>query len=183
MRIEEWNERYRSGQRGAEREPAPLVARFASTLKPALKPGRALDLACGTGRHALFLANLGWDVTAVDGSSAALDVLSRQPQIKTVLADLTLDATVIAPAAFDLILCCYYLQRSLFPKILSATAPGGMVIAIVHIPEGDQQPNENRAAPGELRQFFAGWTILHDYEGPPNDPAHQRSVAEIVAVR
>lgn len=179
MRIEEWEERYRSGQRGAEREPAPLVARFAS----ALKPGRALDLACGTGRHALFLANLGWDVTAVDGSSTALDVLARQSRIKTVLADLTLDDTVIPPGASDLILCCYYLQRSLFPKILSGTAPGGMVIAIVHIPEGDQQPNENRAAPGELRRFFQGWTILHDYEGPPNDPAHQRSVAEIVAVR
>jgi SAM-dependent methyltransferase len=184
MQIAEWDERYRTGKRGTEQSPAPLIARFI----PGLKPGRALDLACGTGRHSLLLAKLGWDVTAVDGSAEALAVLRQHANgagvaVKTVLADLQRSDFVIDIEAFDLILVCYYLQRSLFPAIFAGTRRGGMVIAIVHIPEGDQLPNETRAAPGELRSLFAGWQILHDYEGPPNDPAHQRFVAEIVAMR
>jgi SAM-dependent methyltransferase len=161
-----------------------VVQRFAS----ALAPGRALDLACGAGRHAIYLAQLGLDVTAVDGSPAALSIVEERAaqtagRVRTVVADLEEDGSVLEPAGFDLILDCYYLQRSLFPAIRAGTRPGGMVIAIVHIPAAGEQPNEKRAAPGELRSFFAAWRILHDYEGPTRDAAHRQPVAEIVASR
>jgi SAM-dependent methyltransferase len=184
MTIAEWDQRYRNGERGEEREPAPLVRKFVDGLHP----GRALDLACGGGRHSLYLAKLGWAVTAVDGSPAALEILERRAEeagvpVRAVLSDLEQDNSVIQPAAFDLVLVCYYLQRSLFPAIQRAIRPAGMVIAIVHIPEEGEEPNEKCAAPGELRELFAGFHTLHNYQGPPNDAEHRRPVAEIVATQ
>jgi hypothetical protein len=62
------------------------------------------------------------------------------------------------------------------------TRAGGLVIAIVHLAGPDQpQGTTTRVTPGELRQFFAGWTILHYFEGQPHESCHQRAVAEIVA--
>ena len=69
MSLERWNERYRAGEQLFD-APVPLVVQFAGSAA-----GRALDLACGSGRNALYLAELGWQVTAVDGSPVAVDVL------------------------------------------------------------------------------------------------------------
>src|SRR5215472_9351333 len=57
--MSNWNERYQKGE-NIDAAPHPLVTRFGAILPP----GRALDLACGPGRHALWLAEHGWDVTA-----------------------------------------------------------------------------------------------------------------------
>ena len=59
--MADWDERYSRGEH-VIKEPMPLLVRVADELKP----GRALDLACGTGRHAIFLAERGWHVTAVE---------------------------------------------------------------------------------------------------------------------
>src|SRR5438128_453344 len=115
--MEHWNERYRRGEH-ANDEPHPLVAKFAS----ALPAGRALDVACGVGRHAIWLAQHGWTVAAVDYSVAAIEILreraggmglSLDPQI----ADLERHEFLIEPAAYDLIVICNYLQRDLFPFV------------------------------------------------------------------
>jgi len=71
MEIHGWNERYRTRARAAEdlgTAPTPLLAATAAKLVP----GKALDLACGAGRNAIWLAEHGWEVTAVDGAPAAL---------------------------------------------------------------------------------------------------------------
>jgi SAM-dependent methyltransferase len=86
-------------------------------------------------------------------------------------------------AEFDLVVIAFYLQRDLFRQVKQAVRPGGLVLAIVHTPEPGERWTEKRAAPGELRGFFTGWEILHDYEGPSRDPAHHRPVAEILARR
>jgi hypothetical protein len=79
---------------------------------------------------------------------------------------------------------CYYLQRDLFEPAKRGVVPGGIVIAIVHIPEpGDPHMTPFRLAPGELAGYFKDFEILHQYEGPSHDPAHKRWVAEIVARR
>src|SRR5258708_7745298 len=68
MEIHEWDKRYRLREHAAsdlESPPTPLLIETAKILAP----GRALDLACGAGRNALWLAEHGWDVIAVDGSS------------------------------------------------------------------------------------------------------------------
>jgi len=176
-RIEEWDQRYRSGQQVFE-TPAPLVVQFTRDLPP----GSALDLACGPGRNAIYLARHGWRVTAVDGSSVAIELLRAiDPSIDARVADLEAGEFAVPPEAFDLVLSCYYLQRSLIPRIKSALRPGGLLIMIVHLAGADQpRGTPTRAYPDELRAFFEGWRILHYREGEPGESGHQHAVAELV---
>lgn len=185
MRVDEWDARYRDAGWAAEdlsAAPTPLVVRTAEKLAP----GKALDLASGTGRNAIWLAEHHWWVTAVDGAAAAIDILNQRAaerglKIRTQIADLERLDFPIGTESWDLILVCYYLQRDLFPAVREGLRPGGIAIAIVHLIEPGEETSYKRAAPGELRGFFAGWEILHYYEGRPNDPAHKRAAAEIVA--
>lgn len=182
MSLEQWNERYRASEQLFD-TPSPLVERFARSLTP----GTALDLASGPGRNALYLAEQGWRVTAVDGSPVAIDTLlararQRNLAIDARVADLERGEFSIEPAAYDLICDCYYLQRSLFPQMKAGVCPGSLLIAIVHLADPDQpRGTPTRAMPGELRGHFPDWTILHYYEGKPNESCHQRPVAELVA--
>jgi SAM-dependent methyltransferase len=105
-----------------------------------LTPGTAIDLACGTGRHALHLAERGWTVTAVDGSETAVELVrlrsaARGLEVDTHVADLTSPSFTLPPDAFDLIVIAYYLQRDLFAKVKAAVRPAGVVVAIAHTPE------------------------------------------------
>ncbi len=182
MDIAGWDEKYRSCERGKEDQPTLLVVETAARLPP----GAAIDLACGAGRNAIYLAQKGWTVTAIDGSEHAIELVRKRSaarglHLQTAVADLTAASFSIPPAAFDLVVIGYYLQRDLFPKAMAAVRPGGAVLAIVHTPDAGEESSCKRAAPGELRGFFTGWEILHDYEGPSRDPAHHRAVAEIVA--
>lgn len=186
MRIGEWEARYREQRRDDDFavSPTPLVVRWAAEAKA----GTALDLACGTGRNALWLARNGWSVTAVDGSETAIATLrARAAQagvaLQTEVADLTSGRFRIEPEHWDLILDCYYLQRDLFAAVRDGVRKAGLVIAIVHLVHPGEAPSEKNAAPGELRRFFADWEILHDFEGAPDDPAHRRAVAEVVVRR
>ena len=182
MSIEQWNQRYRAGEQLFE-EPSPLVTRYSGELKPA----RALDLACGAGRNSLYLADQGWQVTAVDGSALAIEILreraaGRNLAIDTQVADLEQGQFAIEPGAYELICDCYYLQRSLIPKMQAGVRPGGIVIAVVHLEDSDQpHGTAARARPGELRGYFEAWKILHAYEGKSREACHQRPVAEVVA--
>lgn len=180
-----WDERYRLQKReDLEAAPTRLVIETAKHMAP----GRVLDLACGTGRNALWLADHGWKVTAVDGAPAAIEIL----QHRAAAAGVTLDARAadlekgeyaIECAAWDLVVMSYYLQRDLFEPAKRGVVPGGIVLAIVHITEPGEEPTYKRLRPGELLAYFDGWEILHSYEGRPTDPAHRRAVAEIVARR
>lgn len=180
MDLPGWNDRYRCQEElGA---PNPLVIETARRLKP----GRALDLACGTGRNALWLASNGWSVTAVDGSPVAIEKLRARAgalPIAAQIANLEKGEFTIAEASWDLILICYYLQRDLFEPAKRGVVPGGIVIAIVHITEAGESPGEHCLRPGELADYFLGWEILHIHEGSSRDPAHHRASAEIVARR
>jgi tellurite methyltransferase len=178
LKLAGWEERYRS-QDGPD-SPNPLLVETAQRLKP----GRALDLACGTGRNALWLASRGWAVTAVDGSSTAIEKLrTRGAAIETHVADLEKFEFTIPEAHWDLILMCYYLQRNLFDAVKRGVRPGGVAMAIVHIVEPGESPTVHSLASGELARYFERWEILHSREGASHDPAHRRASAEIVARR
>jgi tellurite methyltransferase len=187
MEIRAWDKRYRSGDRAAEdldAAPTPLLVEAAMKLAP----GKALDLACGTGRNALWLAEQGWRVTAVDGSPVAIETLrsrasNRGVTMNVKVADLEKSEYQIEPSSWNLIAICYFLQRDLFEPAKQGVVPGGILISIVHITEAGEEPTAHRLRPGELERYFQGWEILHCREGRPNDTAHQRSVAEIVARR
>ena len=182
MDIAGWERMYHSGERGWEDAPTRLLVETAAKLNP----GTAIDLACGSGRNSLFLAQRGWTVTAIDGSPTAIKLLENRAAergllITTEVADLKSLDFALPANAFDLVVIAYYLQRDLFAKLEGTLKSSGVVLAIVHTPERGEPPNDKRAAPGELRTLFAGWEILHYYEGASRDPAHRRPVAEIVA--
>ena len=183
--MADWDERYSRGEQ-IIKEPLPLLVRVADRLKP----GRALDLACGTGRHAIFLAERGWRVIAVDASSVGIEIAKALARVREVevdwrVADLERGEFEIERDAYDLVCVFYYLQRDLFPQIRAGVRAGGIVVAAIHMV--DDSPNAKPMnpdfllQPGELRAEFSGWEILHDYEGHPTEEGHQRRTAEIVA--
>ena len=136
------------------REPAAPVVQAASLLSP----GRALDLACGTGRHAIWLHQHGWNVTAIDRNAEAVaDLQHHYPAIDSRVADLETDFR-IDPNAYDLVVCWLYLQRDLYPQIRAALRPGG-IAALCALLYG-----RFAAEPRELQRYFPGCTILHELE-------------------
>jgi tellurite methyltransferase len=181
-RIEQWDRRYQAGEQVLD-GPSPLVIQFIGGNTA----GSALDLASGPGRNALYLAELGWQVTALDASAVALDLLRdnarrRNLTIDARLVDLEAEGFTLPGPSYDLVLSCYYLQRSLIPLMKSALVPGGLAIMIVRLVDRDQpSATPTRAVPGELRAFFEDWSILYYREGGSEECGHRRDVAEIVA--
>jgi SAM-dependent methyltransferase len=182
-----WDKRYSEGTHGRD-APHPLVTSFAAKLEA----GKALDVASGPGRHALWLAERGWDVTAVDKSRTAIEILQQRAiakavAINTCIADLEKHEFAIAPDSCDLIVVCNYLQRDLFPAIRAGARQHGVVIAIIAMVDDDPQVKPMNPDflldPGELRAQFEGWELMHDFEGKPAGDPHRRKMAEIVARR
>jgi tellurite methyltransferase len=151
--------------------PTPLLVETARKLKP----GLALDLACGAGGNAIWLAEHGWKVTAVDRSPIVI------PAVDTHLADLEKHEFPIGESVWDLIVVCLYLQRDLFEPIKRGLKPGGVALAIVLLMEPGHERSLFRAQPGELAKYLEGWDILHYYEGKSSD--QHRAVAETVATK
>ena len=105
----DWDQHY-SDPANHKQAPEPLLVEAAELLAP----GRALDLACGVGQNALYLASLGWRVTAVDRSAVAIAALRRAADgaaIEAHTADLEVHEFAIEPGAFDLVCDFFYLQR------------------------------------------------------------------------
>src|SRR5947209_9169671 len=86
-----------------------------------VEPGRALDVAAGSGRHSAWLAERGWEVTAVDLK------IDEIPGVHCIQADLENHEYRIAPAAWDLILCWLYWQPDLLPEVARGVRNGGIV--------------------------------------------------------
>jgi tellurite methyltransferase len=155
-----------------------------------IEPANALDLACGTGRNALYLASLGWRVTAVDRSAVAIELLQQHARergvtVDTRIADLEAGEFLWAGNAYRLICDCNYLQRDLFPRIRNAVQPGGLIVAMIQMVDDAPDVAPMNPAyliqPGELRAEFSGWEILHDVESRPLEDPKRRLVAELIA--
>jgi SAM-dependent methyltransferase len=191
MEIAQWDERYRSGDRAKEDQesaPNPLLAATAAKFRP----GKVLDLACGAGRNTVWLAEHGWQVTAVDGAPSAIEMLRERTAARGVKVDAQVSSKIanlqnggyrIEPDSWDLIAICFYLQKSLFEPAKRGLRPGGVLLIIVHISAPGEEPTEHQLRPGELETYFRDLPILHYREGVPDDPAHKRLVAEIVVQR
>jgi tellurite methyltransferase len=177
----EWDAKHKAAVAEGPLEAAVIVRE----LQPLLPEGPALDVACGTGRNALFLAEQGRPVTAVDWSSAALEILEEQARVRgiearrqlaeahmisaprrgieIVCADL--ERVRIAREQFALILCIHYLQRSLFPQMTAALRPGGAVLVETYTVDqlefgaGPKNP-DYLLRRGELRRAFPQLEII-----------------------
>jgi SAM-dependent methyltransferase len=156
--LQDWDRRFLEETRVEVPEPLPFVVEIAG----ALKPGRALDLACGSGRHAIWLARHGWSVTAVDGSPAAIAILKNgigNLPVEVLIADLEKHEYSITREAWDLVVMSLYLQKDLFEPAKLGVRPGGVLIAITLLEEAGK-PARHRLAAGELKGYFPGWEIL-----------------------
>jgi SAM-dependent methyltransferase len=128
-----WDLKYEQGLPSLT-EPDPFFVfaceHFVGPLFPTA--GAALDLACGLGRHALWLATRNWRVCGVDLSEVAIKKLSHAAFNLDISLDLFVgDASEykFASARFDLIVIFYHADRNLFPKVISALKPGGLMIS------------------------------------------------------
>ena len=125
---EKWNQKYQTAQFDSGREPCEWLKEN-SRLLPG--KGRALDIACGEGRNAVYAASLGYDVLGIDISDMGLKNArqmagERNLHIDTLATDL--DDFEFEENAFDLVLCFYFLDRRLFPGIQKTLKPGGWLV-------------------------------------------------------
>ncbi|GEM_PF-118818 len=180
-----WDRRYAEGISGLAGRPIPYLVAWL----PHLPRGRALDLAAGCGRHALYLARHGYRVHALDISRVALAVLvarARARALPVSAAVVDLDEIQLPAAAYDLIVKTYYLNRALLPQLARALVPGGALLMETRLYDPDRDPPERsarRPRPGELAQACAGLEIAHYEELPAAPPRRPAGVCRLVAFR
>ncbi|MEX2291040.1 MAG: class I SAM-dependent methyltransferase [Mycobacteriales bacterium] len=135
MDAQQWDERYAAAQQWSD-EPNALAA----SILGQLPPGRALDLAAGEGRMALWLARRGWQVSALDFSPVGLERGKARAQALGVDVDWQVaDATTadLTAGHFDLVLVLYlHLPRAALLPVLTraaaAVAEGGRLLVLGH---------------------------------------------------
>ena len=137
--------------------PSAWVCRFASLIAAG---GAVLDLACGQGRHARYLAGLGYRVEAVDRDSASLAALAGIARVTTRCADLEGAPWPYAAGCFDGVVVTNYLHRPLLPELLAALRPQGVLIyetfALGNEKLGRPSNPEFLLRPQELLQWVQG---------------------------
>ena len=154
----DWNLLYQDGG-----DPAPFDRQWLARVE-GLPPGRALDLGCGAGGNAIGLAEMGWEITALDGSANAIAAARRAAaragaEVDFRVADMSVWET---EAAYDLTLISYALpsRGPVRDKALSVArdslAPGG-------------------------RLMIAEWDVRHAWWGSPDDYATRRELEEALA--
>lgn len=130
---EHWDARYAASEHVWSRGPNAEVARVLADLRP----GRALDVGAGEGRHALWLAARGWTVTAVDFSRVGVERGAAEARAAGLAVDWQVaDATTWVPpegAAYDLVLVVYmHLPKDVVQRATSWLAPGGSLVVLGH---------------------------------------------------
>jgi tellurite methyltransferase len=192
-----WDARY-TERPGSWTEPDDFLKHAYDEFLAKVPPGRALDLAGGAGRNALYLAERGWQVKIVDISEIGLQLAKdkwssllndgpRPPaaalehsQISTELADLE-TVTGVGADEYDLIMVFYFLRRDLFPALVAALKPGGLLIYKTYTTKQQafgNGPGDRRylLQPNELREAFPSLHVLRYAEKVEN-----KSTAELVA--
>ena len=149
-----------------------------------------MDLASGSGRHALPAAERGADVVAVDADAESLALLEREAErrrlaIKCLHMDLR--SSQIAAASFDVVLMFNYLDRERFPDFLRAVRPGGYVLAESFLVSQRQQgwgpeSDEHLLQPGELLRLVSPFEVVLSREVIEMIDGRPAAVASVFAV-
>ncbi|MEM7020428.1 MAG: class I SAM-dependent methyltransferase [Pseudomonadota bacterium] len=169
MNAERWNTRYASKELVWSLEPNRYVAEELQ----ALTPGKVLDLAAGEGRNAIWLAQQGWQATAVDYADVGLDkgrrlAAAKEVEVEWICADAT--SWTVPTEVFDAILICYlHLPETEFHQVMQhvrdALKPGGTFLLIGHDltnlkhGHGGPQVPEILTTPGKTVAELPGFTI------------------------
>jgi len=181
-----WEERYAAS---AEAPSSPASVFLRESLQR-LPRGQALDVACGEGRHTIFLARHGYRVDAIDLALTALQRLHavvRRERLPVALIQANLEDLPLPPQRYDVILNMRYLQRSLWSRLKQALRPGGLIVFETFTSEQRRFGHPTNPAfllqPGELRRFFADHEILHYTEGLFDTEAGPAYLARMLARR
>lgn len=182
---EYWDRKYAEGGGVLEGPPIPLLVRWL----PRLPRGRALDIAAGCGRHAVFLAEHGYRVDALDISPLALARLverARQRGVQVRAAVVDLDEIALPPATYDLVVNTYYLNRRLLAQVPSALRPGGALVVETPLAERPEDPSgdaRHRLGPGEIATLCGGLVVAEHEETPAGSCNGKYGLCRFVAFR
>jgi SAM-dependent methyltransferase len=181
-----WDARYREDGFALGKEANAFLRKHIRLLPK----GKALDIAAGEGKNAVFLARHGFDVDAVDISSVGLRKAQRlakamRVNIQAFFADL--DTFPIEKERYDLIADFYFLSRRLIPRIKKGLKKGGMVIfetfLIDHRRLGTSGPKYSRyfLKQNELLRLFKDFRILVYREGVFTEGGKIKAIASLIA--
>ncbi len=179
-----WDCRYREGSHGSLDPDSFLPESYQEFIQPLFpKGGTALDLAGGVGRHAIWLAQRGWRVTLTDISEVGIakareNADSFATKIEFQVQDVS--NFEAGKQQYDLIVVFFYLQREIFPELVKALKPGGLLVYKTYTrlhPKFGRGPAHpmHLLEQNELLRSFSGLTVLHYHE-----TVRDRGVAEFV---
>jgi len=166
---EAWDARYRAGAHSST-DPDTFLTSSKPWFSTLADDPAALDLACGAGRNALWLAAQGFRTVAVDSSSEALSIVRERASeaalaIETSALDLESEDVDLGLERYALIACVQFLHRPLFPVIERALNPGGLLIFKTYTVDqlgfagGPRNPS-HLLERNELLRRFAAWRVL-----------------------
>lgn len=166
---EEWNRRYREEEDHEVKEPSPFLVEW----QPQLPEGRALDVGCGAGRNAIFLADRGYEVDAIDYSKEALKIAQKRARNRELTVNWIhsdVKKHKFPKDYYDVIVVFYFYPENELPVIKDSLKEGGFFIYEQHITtedEVDRGPSSSRFRfePNELLKRFSDFQILYYSEG------------------
>ena len=165
-----WNEKYTER---LEDKNTPNGSEKLKEFGPYFQGGYAVDLACGLGENSLYLAQLNYEVTALDISDVAVKHVQEKANLRGLSVQATAcDLTKVADLPlkenhYDLAMITNYLDRNLFPILPKIVKKNGFIFieTFYATPENtdknDHMPEKFKLQPGELLEFFNNWQILH----------------------
>ncbi|MCC7201076.1 MAG: class I SAM-dependent methyltransferase [Nitrospirae bacterium] len=164
-------------------DPAQLLVEFL----PLLQKGRALDVAMGKGRNALFLASHGFKVTGLEKDKESIDVCrasARDTGLNIEIRETDLEDMAsykIENSSYDLVICFCYMQRNLIPLMKEALKPGGIIIYETflideHLTTGHPKRREFCFEHNELLHNFRDFRIMYYREGQDANGTYKASL-------
>lgn len=181
-----WDQKY--GERShSSLVPDPFLVSAYDEFLSGNRPGKALDVAGGVGRHAIWLAQHDWQVKLIDISEVGIRQAEQNAGQTRTAASISAEVRdlnavqYLGLEQYDVVMVFYFLQRELFPALIAALKPGGFLIYKTYTTE--QQRFEGGPShpmfllqPNELLHAFASLRVLHYHE-----KITEKSVAEFVA--
>lgn len=184
-----WDERFRTGEYPQNPDPSPVLEQYLSDIPD----GRALDVATGTGRNAVFLASEGYDVDAIDKSREGLRITRENATDRGVEDRIDLVQTDIPAYGFptdtyDLITISFYRAIDRFPDIKEALRDGGYLFVEHHLRSNEETPSgpstdRYRFGANELLHACLDLTVLYYDEATEQRPGDRRRASARILAR
>ena len=184
---DKWQRRYAERSYTARTHPTALLEEWLARLPG----GRALDLACGTGRNALHLARAGYQVDAMDIATAALErgaqrALELGVEVNWIAVDL--DDVELARDCYDLVVVARYVNRALTDALMDSLRDGGYLVYEQHFVSEQEvdgpRSRSFRLQPNELLEMFGSLRVLYYREDLMADAdGRTMALAQLVACK